>query len=216
MYETSSYLAVLFDSALQTTSTLSHLIPDLYSTSTSHNTRITTLISLLHHLIAAYPSQNTFRQHLSSVPSSFLPPDSKAREWVEGVAFSLRSLNFSKFEQLTRLSSFSGFLDPPSELANNFESTRTLAHDALYHLVDALRTKSREKTWKVIRSAYRELAPESKTTRDWLERSLVLCTVEPGGQDVVLDTWLAKKGEEGQLKKKEGASDGRWIVCKVK
>ena len=214
MYETSSYLAVLFDSALQTTSTLSHLIPDLYSTSTSQNIRITTLISLLHHLVAAYPSQSTFRQHLSLLPSSFIPPDSKAYKWVDGVTSSLRSLNYSKFEYLTRPSSFSDFLDLPPEPTT--DSTRTLAHDALYYLVDALRSKSREKTWKVIRSAYRELAPESTTTRGWLERSLVLHTVKPGGQDIVLDTWLAKKHEEGQLKRKEGTSDCRWIVCKVK
>ena len=214
MYETSSYLAVLFNSALQTTSTLSHLIPDLYSTSTSQNIRITTLISLLHHLVAAYPSQSTFRQHLSLLPSSFIPPDSKAYKWVDGVTSSLRSLNYSKFEYLTRPSSFSDFLDLPPEPTT--DSTRTLAHDALYYLVDALRSKSREKTWKVIRSAYRELAPESTTTRGWLERSLVLHTVKPGGQDIVLDTWLAKKHEEGQLKRKEGTSDCRWIVCKVK
>ena len=214
MYETSSYLAVLFNSALQTTSTLSHLIPDLYSTSTSQNIRITTLISLLHHLVAAYPSQSTFRQHLSLLPSSFIPPDSKAYKWVDGVTSSLRSLNYSKFEYLTRPSSFSDFLDLPPEPTT--DSTRTLAHDALYYLVDALRSKSREKTWKVIRSAYRELAPESTTTRGWLERSLVLHTVKPGGQDIVLDAWLAKKHEEGQLKRKEGASDCRWIVCKVK
>lgn len=214
MYETSSYLAVLFNSALQTTSTLSHLIPDLYSTSTSQNIRITTLISLLHHLVAAYPSQSTFRQHLSLLPSSFIPPDSKAYKWVDGVTSSLRSLNYSKFEYLTRPSSFSDFLDLPPEPTT--DSTRTLAHDALYYLVDALRSKSREKTWKVIRSAYRELAPESTTTRGWLERSLALHTVKPGGQDVVLDAWLAKKHEEGQLKRKEGTSDCRWIVCRVK
>ena len=214
MYETSSYLAVLFDSALQTTSTLSHLIPDLYSTSTSQNIRMTTLISLLHHLVAAYPSQSTFRQHLSLLPSSFIPPDSKAYKWVDGVTSSLRSLNYSKFEYLTRPSSFSDFLDLPPEPTT--DSTRTLAHDALYYLVDALRSKSREKTWKVIRSVYRELAPESTTTRGWLERSLALHTVKPGGQDIVLDTWLAKKHEEGQLKRKEGTSDCRWIVCRVK
>ena len=216
MYETSSYLAVLFNSALQTTSILSHLIPDLYSTSASQNIRITTLISLLHHLVATYPSQNTFRRHLTLLPSWLIPPDSKAHEWVYGVASSLRCLNYSKFEYLTRPSSFSDFLDSPPELTNNFESTRTLAHDALYHLIDALRSKSREKTWKVIRSAYRELAPESATTRGWLERSLVLYTVKPGGSDVALDTWLTKKSEEGQLKRKEGGSDCRWIVCKVK
>lgn len=232
-YETSLYLAVLFDSPRQTTSVLSHLIQDLYAAHTTHLRSITILISLLHHLVAAYPSQNTFRQHIESLPPSLLSPTSELYLWMASLASSLRSLNYFKFEQLTRPHAFSHLLvslqepeakeSPASSIASasipdSFQSSINLATEATHVLVDSLRTKAREKTWQIIRSAYREFAshPESKTTRQWLERSLALTSVVPGARGIELDQWLDKKSEEGQLRKKDGAADGRWIICKVR
>jgi len=230
-YETSLFLAILFDSPRQTTTILSHLIPDLYSTISTSLRDLTTLISLVHHLAAAYPSQSTFRQHLHSLPPSLRFPDSESCAWITSLASSLRSLNYSKFEELTRPSSFSHLLivsnelgpktsskTTPSESFDSVHSSANLANRALQTLVEALRTTAREKTWHIIRSAYRELAchPESGATRDWLERSLALPSIVPTGKAINLDDWLEKKCGEGQIRKKDGTTEGRWIICKVR
>ena len=232
VYETSLFLAILFDSPRQTTTILSHLIPDLYSNITTPLFHLTTLLSLVHHLAAAYPSQNTFRQHLRSLPHSLLCPDSQSHVWIASLASCLRSLNYSKFEELTRPSSFLSLLRvthepnrkdssatvPTSISAPLDTSSLNLAKRAFYALVDSLRTKAREKTWHVIRSAYRELAchSESGTSRDWLERSLSLQPIVSACKGVDVDEWLENKSQEGQVRKKDGASEGRWIVCKVR
>lgn len=100
--------------------------------------------------------------------------------------------------------------------AASFQPSINLATEAVHMLVDSLRASTREKTWAIIRSAYREfsLHLESETTRSWLERSLVLIPVIPGAESVGLDQWLTKKSQDGQVRKKEGTIDGRWIVCK--
>jgi hypothetical protein len=232
VYETSLFLAILFDSPRQTTTILSHLIPDLYSTISTPLCHLTTLISLIHHLVAAYPSQSTFRQHLLSLPYSLLPSDSGSRLWIISLASCLRSLNYSKFEQMTRPSSFLSLLgvthEPDRKKSSETVPTSTseltsysslnLAKRAFHALVDSLRIKAREKTWDVIRSAYRELAchPESGASRDWLERSLSLPSIVPACSGICVDEWLERKSQEGQVRKKDGASEGRWIVCKVR
>jgi len=231
-YETSLYLAVLFDSPGQTTSILSHLFQDLYNS--TYLRSLTVLISLLHHLNVAYPSQNTFRQHLESLPSSLLPSTSDLYLWIASLALSLRSLNYFRFEQLTRPHSFSHLLvssresetkapsSPPTSTStsslDSFRSSINLAIEAIYVLVNSLRIKAREKTWQIIRSTYRELSchPESETTRHWLERSLALPSVVPGARGIDLDQWLDKKSQDGHLKKKDGAAEGRWIICKIR
>jgi hypothetical protein len=232
VYETSLFLAILFDSPRQTTSILSHLIPDLYSALSTPLRDLTTLISLIHHLVAAYPSQIPFRQHLHSLPSSMLPPDSSA--WIRSLASSLRLLNYSKFEELTRPPSLSPLLraaheQNPSALSaaaststsenhDSHSANVNLANRALQTLVASLRSKAREKTWHVIRSAYRELGcdPESEATRNWLARSLALSSTIPTGKYISVDEWLENKRRDGQVRKKDGGSEGKWIICKVR
>lgn len=229
VYETSLFLAILFDSPRQTTTILSHLVPDLYSTISTPLCHLTTLISLIHHLVAAYPSQSTFRQHLLSLPYSLLSSDSGSRLWIISLASCLRSLNYSKFAKLTRPSSFLSLLGEPDR-KKSFETVPTstseltsssglnLAKRAFHVLVDSLRIKAREKTWDVIRSAYRELAchPESGASRDWLEKSLSLPSIDPACRGTCVDEWLERKSQEGHVRKKDGASEGTWIVCKVR
>ncbi|KDQ62642.1 hypothetical protein JAAARDRAFT_189936 [Jaapia argillacea MUCL 33604] len=231
-YETSLYLSVLFDHPLQTTSTLSYLLPNLYFSpgtqmKSTDNRQSTTIISLLHHLVAAYPSQATFRQHLQSLPPSFLPDDSPASEWITLIASTLRLRNYAKFELLTRPAAFEAFLPPlpsPKSIkspAAPSKATRTpdpsLASDAMHSLVEALRSKARGTTWLILRSAYRELSCQSGSpTRDWLVASLALCPVRSAGNSSFsLDEWLEKTEKEGGIKKKDGV-EGRWMVCKVK
>jgi hypothetical protein len=228
VYETSLFLAILFDSPRQTTSILSHLIPDIYSTLFSPLSRLVVIISLTHHLAAAYPSQVTFRQHLHTLPSSLLPLDSESRVWITSLAYNLRSMNYSKFEKLTRPSSFSPLFDVTQKQDHRTStldsigcphSSADLANQALHALIDSLRTKAREKSWHVIRSAYRELACHSGSgdTRDWLERSLALPSTIPAAcESTALREWLEKKSREGQVRQKDGASEGRWIICKVR
>lgn len=235
VYETSLFLAILFDSPRQTTLILCHLIPNLYSTLSTPLRNLTTILSLVHHLVAAYPSQTTFRQHLHSLASSLLPPDSEPSAWITSLAASLRSLNYHQFEKLTRPSSLFQLLKAvhqqqksktshatvPTFASETFDppcSNNNLANRALQTLVESLRLRAREKTWHVIRSAYRELAcyPDSGTTRDWLERSLCLSSIITTTKRLSVDEWLQTKSLEGQVRKKDGSSEGKWIICKVR
>ena len=222
VYETSLYLAVLFDSPRQITSIIPRLIPDLYLTpsSTPENRLPTIIISLLHHLVSAYPSQRAFHQHLGSLPSSFLPADSNAHTWISSLSSSMRSHNYVKFEELTRPPAFSRFVEVESSLASlsiSPQSSYDLVKKALFSLVGALREKARETTWSVIRSAYRELScqTEAEGTRNWLTRSLALHSVIPDSNCVSVDEWLENQSRLGHVRPKDGV-EGRWIVCKVR
>lgn len=242
VYETSLYLAALFDSSQQMSSIIPHLIPDIYisNPTSSPNRLLTTLISLLHHLVSYYPSQGTFHQHLDSLPPSFLPKKSPAFVWLSSLCRSLRCHNYAKFEELTRSSSFS-HLTAPSLPSDDVESSpphpktytnpnRDLGRKALFHLVDLLRRKCREATWTIIRGAYRELtltphldADVLSGTRAWLCRSLALASVsetatvtETGdGAGVDVDDWMEIKQKEGHVRPREGM-EGKWIICKIR
>lgn len=229
VYETSLYLAIIFESPRQTTTILSHLIPDLYLKSPTPSCHITTLISLVHHLLIAYPSQRTFHQHFSSLPASLLPVGSASDKWIRSLSLSLRSNNYFKFEELTRPSVYLALCDTSlteksdsKNLGNALKQTiysntpSVFSTEALHMLVDELRSKHREKTWHIIRSAYRELAcnPDS-LTRGWLERSLALPIIDPDNKGADLDNWLEKRRDDGHLRRKDGAAEGRWIVCKI-
>lgn len=174
--------------------------------------RLTTLLSLIHHLVAAYPSQSTYRHHLQGIPPAFLPESSESRLWVESLAASLRAMNYTKYERLSRGPSYAQLCMVDSQSPSPHSK---LASEALHVLVDSLRNKTREMMWRVIRSAYREVNcdPASGTTREWLTRSLVLSP--SADENVALDDWLERKATEGQVRKKEGAAEGRWIICKV-
>jgi hypothetical protein len=106
---------------------------------------------------------------------------------------------------------------PPDELHTALtalslspKSSSQLAQRAIHHLLDALRIKTREMAWTVIRNAYRELScqPDSQLdTRSWLMHSLSLQS------DPDLNQWLELESGLGHVRKKEGI-EGRWIVCK--
>ena len=214
VFETSAYLAIIFESPRDTTTPLARLVPELYSETPSPLMRVTTLISLVHHLVAAYPSQGTFRQHLHGVPVSFLPASSDSRIWIESLTASLRAMNYAKFEQLSRPSSFAPLCTVDSHSQNSHSK---LATEALHLLVEALRNKARENIWRIVRSAYREVNCDSASgsTREWLARSLSLPSVSPTSASVLLDDWLERKLTEGQVRKKDGVGEGRWIICKI-
>ncbi|KAF7980025.1 hypothetical protein HWV62_40146 [Athelia sp. TMB] len=158
---------------------------------------------------AAYPSQSTFRQHLAGIPASLLPVSSDSRIWIESLTGSLRAMNYAKFEQLSRPSSFAPLCMVDSHSQNSHSE---LATEALHLLVEALRNKARENIWRIVRSAYREVNcdPASGSTREWLARSLALPSGSPTSANVLLDNWLERKLTEGQVRKKDGIGFGNW------
>ncbi|KAJ3535086.1 hypothetical protein NM688_g7027 [Phlebia brevispora] len=235
-YETSLYLTALFSSPVQTTSVISQLLPHMYLpyAALPSSSLPATIVSLVHFLLTAYPSQSRFFEHLGSLPSTFLPRSSDARHWLWDLARALRQRNYARLEQLTKRETFSEFLKdgianrPPPSNQSQPVGPENLPLDAVCTLVDALRSKARETIWTVIRSAYRELScPKSSNgsdevespTRVWLRRSLVLLplTVLANGQNniSVVDDWLEKRKERGELRPKEGV-EGRWLVLKAK
>ncbi|KAF8882028.1 hypothetical protein CPB84DRAFT_1791185 [Gymnopilus junonius] len=99
---------------------------------------------------------------------------------------------------------------------------------AVLFLLEALRKKSAETAWTIIRSAYRELSCDQSTvgmgTKAWLARSLCLEPVlhlsgsreSPSAEvDVDVESWLEARVPVGHVRRKEGV-EGRWIVCKVR
>ena len=95
VYESSLYLAVIFDSPKQTTSIISALVPEVYlSTPPPHRLCLPTiLLSSLHHLLVAYPSQVPFNQFLQSIPETLLPRASPIYAWITSLAASIRTRN---------------------------------------------------------------------------------------------------------------------------
>ncbi|KAF7364895.1 Pre-mrna-splicing factor cwc22 [Mycena venus] len=211
VYETSLCLAVLFDSPRH----ISPVIPALMtyfhlpSTEPHSNCVETVLICLLHHLVAAYPSQREFHAFLASMPKAFLPDGSLARVWITSLAGYIRARNYAKIDKSTQISALPVAAVPK-------ESKPDLSRQAIYHLVDFLRNKTREMAWEVMRSAYRELSCQvdpQLDTRAWLERSLGLLGSIPGQYNISLDEWLNRESGLGHVRRKDGV-EGRWIVCK--
>ncbi|KAJ6611431.1 hypothetical protein B0H10DRAFT_1809488 [Mycena sp. CBHHK59/15] len=205
VYETSLYLATLSDSPRHVSSVIPALASYFHLPSKEPNLNCipAILICLLHHLVAAYPSQREFHSYLASVPTSFFPTDSAERTWISALSSSIRARNYAKIDKLTQLSAL------PAGGAS-----RELARMAFYHVVDALRAKTREMAWTVMRAAYRELWCQSDSdTQDWLVCSLGLRSGIPGGHDIDLDEWLERESGLGHVRKKEGV-DGRWILCR--
>jgi hypothetical protein len=184
---------------------------------------VTILVSLLHHLVVAYPSQSLFQQHLDAIPSSLLPQHSPASKWINSLSRSLRTRNYIKFEELTRPSAITPLLENSDLLSDSFGSLSLSPQDgrheglprqALYEIVDLLRNKARATSWDVIRSAYRELSCGTEAG-DWLTRSLCLKSLLPYGISAEAEQWLEQQSPLGHVRAKEGAV-GRWIVCKVR
>ena len=234
MYEISLYLTVIFDVPRQTTAIIPHLLPALYISSPPphHHCTATILVSLLHNLVAGYPSQSSFRQYLDTVPSSLSQRNPEALKWINSLSRSLRTRNYIKFEELTRRSVIAQLFDDsgtslnsstdelPTALASlslfSRNTNHTLPRQALEVLVASLRRKARAMAWDVIRASYREFScTEGSGTQDWLARSLCLRPLVQHEVEHDVQMWLKQQDLLGYVRKKEGA-DGRWIVCKVR
>ncbi|KAJ7451647.1 hypothetical protein FB451DRAFT_1283878 [Mycena latifolia] len=226
VYETSLYLAVLFDSPRHISPVIPALLSyfQLPSTEPHPHCVHTVLVCLLHRLVAEYPSQREFHSQLASVPKGFFPDESPARVWITSLAGCIRARNYTKIDKITQLSALPADdvgispADKMAALSLSPGSDWELQRKALYHLVDSLREKTREMAWTVMRAAYRELSCQvdpQLDTRSWLGRSLGLLGGVPGASNLDLDQWLERESGLGHVRKKDGV-DGRWIVCKLR
>lgn len=213
VYETSLCLSSLFDSPVQTSSILSHL-PELYTSASIQTPISSVLMSLLHHLIAGYPSQKTYFEHLSHLSPNVLDRTSEAYVWISNLATSLRTLNHIKIEALSRKDVYRHILSISKSSDEADDELVRLSEDAVHALVERLRSKARDKAWVVLRSAYRELSA-SEETRTWMAKCLLLSTEQASASGVSLEEWMDGWCRNGHLRPKEGAV-GRWIVCKVR
>ncbi|KAG1842989.1 hypothetical protein DFJ58DRAFT_805199 [Suillus subalutaceus] len=202
VYEISLCLSALFDSPIQTSSILSHLLPELYTSASIQPPISSVLISLLHHLIAGYPSQKTYFEHLSC-----LSPN-EAYAWISNLATSLRTLNYIRVEALSRHDVYRHILSVSKSSDETNDELVRLSQDAVHALVERLRSKARDKAWVVLRSAYRELSA-SEETQTWMTK----CLTAFNRADV--REWMNERCRDGHLRPKEGTV-GRWIVCKVR
>lgn len=247
-YETSLYLSIIFHSPAQTTSVITHLLPHLYSSfpELPETARTVSLLSLLHFLDSGYPSQSRFDDHKTTLPSTFLPKSSEQGRWIAALARSLRTRNYAKLHALTENTALLALLSSSPSNAVNLTSLsntntklqdnkspilrRDLARDALFAVVSSIRSKAKNTTWLVLRSAYRELhcdvVMDSKasgvlSTRDWLCRSLCLPLANLHSIDDTnavtssVSEWLKEKQAAGEVRLKEG-TENRWVVYKVK
>ncbi|KAI0784805.1 hypothetical protein C8Q75DRAFT_777646 [Abortiporus biennis] len=236
VYETSLYLSVIFDSSKQTTSILSHLLPDLYlkfpdldSTPIRGSVQKISLLSLLYNLIASYPSQSRYFEQINSLPPKFLPRNSKEYRWIAELSRCLRTRNYARLENLTIEETIakiigSASLTPTSKKPKSQVDCETLELDAFVTLLSSIRSKTRSTTWTIIRSAYMELnLSVSSSTSEWLCRSLTLCPVDPDLEDglkydidKLVAGWIDERAKIGEVKKKEGSNvDDRWKLVKL-
>ncbi|SRR6266550_848622 len=216
VYETSLFLAIIFESPRHASVIIPHLVPDLYLPCSEHSQHVTftILASSVHHLLAQYPSQGLFHQHLDSIPHQLFPKDSKARKWLTSLASCLRKRQYAMFERESRRSTILRVLCLQEE---ELGLSKHLGSLAVLVAVDSLRAKARETAWTVMRSAYRELACHvgSMDTRNWLERSLCLKSTISESFTIPLEQFLDQQSSLGAVRAKEGV-EGRWIVCKIR
>ena len=209
-------LAIAFGSLRHTSAIVPHLVPDLYLSCPVHGQYVTPaiLVSSIHHLLAKYPSQGPFTQHMDSIPHQLFPKDSAARKWLTSLATCLRKRQYAVFDRETRRSTILHTLGLQEEVPGLLEH---LGLSAVLAAVDSLRAKARETAWTVMRSAYRELAchVDSTNTRSWLERSLCLGSTISEAFTIPLEQFLDQQKSLGAVRAKEGI-EGRWIVCKIR
>ncbi|KAH6912570.1 hypothetical protein BKA70DRAFT_1422148 [Coprinopsis sp. MPI-PUGE-AT-0042] len=216
VYETSFYLSVIFNSAKQIAAAMSHLVPDAYQTLTCPKPlcRPTVVLSLLYHLVASYPSQASYHSHISAIPPSLLPRQSGAYSWIQSLASALRARNYSKFSQFYKKQSLAAIFEdstPPGDKSNT-----QLVKVAILAILDDLRSKARDTSWAVLRSAYRELDTSADKTSAWLTTSLSLQPLlVTDDRTWTAEGWLNEQSSRGHTRQKEGIQ-GKWIICKVR
>lgn len=210
VYETSLRISILFSSAINITSTLSYLLPTYYtSQSSTHSRDSTILITLLSRLDSSYPSQRDYyedRQRFLS--SGCIAHDSPTVSWLASLAGAIRSYNYYKVETLTRPKVYMPLLD--SRPRKSSEEATDLDSSSVRAIISSLHDRLRDRSWPILRVAYREMTclPKVTDTSEWLERSLIL-----DSSKTTAEAWLKQQSKKGNVKAKEEV-DGRWIIIK--
>jgi len=92
----------------------------------------------------------------------------------------------------------------PSEGAVDLDSSSVSA------IISSLHDRLRDRSWPILRVAYREMTclPKVTDTSEWLKRSLIL-----DSSKTPVETWFKQQSEEGSVKAKE-EGEGKWIILK--
>jgi len=210
VYEASLRISILFSSAINITSTLSYLLPTYYtSQSLTHSRSSTILIALLSRLDSSYPSQREYyedRQRFLS--SGCIAHDSPTVSWLASLAGAIRSCNYYKVEALTRPKIYKPLLDSRSRKSS--EGAVDLDSSSVCTILSSLHDRLRDRSWPILRVAYREMTclPKVTNTSEWLERSLIL-----DSSKTTVETWFREQSEKGNVKAKEEV-EGKWIIIK--
>ena len=77
-------------------------------------------------------------------------------------------------------------------------------------IISSLHDRLRDRSWPILRVAYREMTclPKATGTSEWLKRSLIL-----DSSNTTVETWFKKQSEKGNVKA-GGEAEGKWIIIK--
>ena len=210
VYETSLRISILFSSAINIASTLSYLLPTYYtSQSLTHARNSTVLIILLSRLDSSYSSQREYHGHRQEfLASGCIARDSPAISWLTSLTGAIRSCNYYRVEVLTRPKVYMPLLDPRPQKPR--EGVVDLDSSSVRAIISSLHDRLRDRSWPILRVAYREMTclPKVTDTSEWLRRSLIL---DPSKSTV--ETWLKQQSEKGNVKAREEV-EGKWIIIK--
>ena len=209
VYETSLRISVLFSSAVNVASTLSYLLPTYYTArSLTHSRDSTVLITLLSQLDSSYPSQRGYYGHRQEfLASGCIAHDSPTISWLASLARAIRLGNYYKVEALTRPTVYAPLLDPRSQKSSG--GAAYLDTSSVRTIISSLHDRLRDRSWPILRVAYREMTclPKVTDTSEWLKRSLIL------DSKTTVEAWFKQRSEKGDVKAKEEA-EGKWIIIK--
>lgn len=77
-------------------------------------------------------------------------------------------------------------------------------------IISSLHDRLRDRSWPILRVAYREMTclPKVTDTSEWLRRSLILYP-----SNTAVETWFKQQSEMGNVKAKEEV-EGKWTIIK--
>jgi len=210
VYETSLRISILFCSAVNIASTLSYLLPTYYTSQSLTDSRDSTiLITLLLQLDSSYPSQRDYYGHRQELlASGCIAHDSPVVSWLASLSGAIRSCNYYKVEVLTRPKVYMSLLGSRPQKSN--EGGVDLDSSSVRTIISSLHGRIRDRSWPILRVAYREMTclPKVTDTSEWLKRSLIL-----DSSKITVETWFKQQSEKGNVQAKVEV-EGKWIIIK--
>jgi len=209
VYETSLRISILFSSAVDIAATLSYLLPTYYTSQPStRSPGSTILITLLSQLDFSYPSQRDYYSRRQAfLASGCVAHDSPTVSWLASLSGAIRSCNYYKVEILTRPKVYMPLLE--SRPRGSSGGAVDLDASTVRAIISSLHNRLRDRSWPILRVAYREMTclPKVTDTSEWLKRSLIL------NSNTTVEAWFKQQSEKGNVKAEEEA-EGKWIIIK--